>query len=115
MGERPDPEAKTDDSPGFNFDEASTGFRAAWEDGAEPAPGAAPLPAAEVAAPTQVGLGPVAPATEEPALAPVQPQQPAAAEQPAIQPVAVAPVQAIVAPKPIEPPAGPPAAPEPAP
>src|SRR5687768_16685556 len=103
MGEHPDPEAKTKDSKGFDFDEASAGFRAAWEDPAEPA--------AEVAAPTQVGLGPVAP-------------PPAAAEEvaspapvPAVPAVVMAPVQSVDPPPSVEaafpieaaPPAAPPA------
>jgi hypothetical protein len=97
MGERPDPEAKPDDSKGFDFDEASAGFRASWEDPAEQAP--AGPPAAEIAAPTQVGLGPVAPPAAEASASPVPAEQPA---QPSEQAVAVAPVQNLEPPKPFE-------------
>ena len=94
MGDRPDPEATANDSKGFDFEEASAGFRASWED--DPAAPAAPKPAPEVAAPTQVGLGPVAPplAAAEPAPAPV-PEQPA-------PPVVAIPMQPLDPPKPIE-------------
>ena len=98
MGERPEPEAKADNQ-GFDFDEASAGFRAAWEDGAEPPPAAAPAvqPSPDVVNPTPLGLGP---STLEPQeLAPPAPAQP---EPLAIQPVAIAPVQTI------DPPASPP-------